>query len=47
VSDLSMVTSWDEVAASNGTGRSPFGQFPHRLAAWAGIEPGGLVGGPG
>jgi len=43
VSDLSMVTSWDEVAASYGGGDSPFVQFPHRLATWAGIEPGDRV----
>jgi SAM-dependent methyltransferase len=43
VSDLSMVTSWDEVAATYGSGDSPFGQFPHRLATWAGIEPGDRV----
>jgi SAM-dependent methyltransferase len=43
VSDLSMIPSWDEVAASYGSGASPFGQFPHRLATWAGIEPGDRV----
>ena len=38
-----MVPSWDEVAATYGSGDSPFGQFPHRLATWAGIDPGDRV----
>lgn len=38
-----MIPSWDEVAASYGRGDSPFSQFPHRLATWAGIGSGDRV----